>query len=432
VPYVFGILRPNVSSPDGNETSDQRRSLLAVRASTTRSQGVVVPVGFKGGYEVVIDDSPIRYNLVPYWDISKNIRCVDAGCSNTLLGGLFLHATHKPASRTPIASDPGLETLMASNLVQDCQSSKFSSLSAICNNQGGTPVASTSTLDASQGKPRPIGVDPVFNPTSPLYIAELNASDYYNISSPLEVNPMTDLPFAFFHQPIPHYPDGYPVFVSEYLSQGRAGQTYEFLRDGNFLDHDFSSRLTMEMVTYNQGARIFGYFSGIANWMDNGDVKMTYTITALPITIDGTASQIVYNAVLIFLICIYIVLAINDTYSAWSIEKKSRWGLKTAKPTSEQEYGEPKVTSDEDYDGTHNDKEADFLKSRLQYSRNELRNRQIPLSVREKRIRAGCEYIFMLMTLVCSLLALILHRCVNQRGVLRWVSTQDTLGMDHL
>ena len=332
-----------------------------------------------GGYEVFIDDSPIQYNLVPYWEISKSMRCVDASCTNTMLGGLFLHATHKPATRTPLASAPGEEVLVSSNLIRECQSSRFSSLVAICDNQGGSPVVATLTLEAGQGKPRPIGVDPVFNPNKLLYMPGLDPSSYYNMSSPLEVNPLTGLPFAFFHQPVPNRPDGYPVFISEYLSQSRIGQSYQFLLDGDFLDPGFSSQLTIEMVTYNQGARIFAYLSMVADWMSNGDVKMTYSITALPITIDGTASQIAYSVVLIALVCVYIVLAVYDTYSAWSIEKKSRWGTKDFKLTSEEEYGKPQQES------------TDPLKARMKYSRQELREKGITMGSHEKRLRAGGE-----------------------------------------
>lgn len=332
-----------------------------------------------GGYKVVIDDSAISYNLVPYWQIAKTIRCVDPGCTNTLLSGLFLHATHKPATLTPPASNSTTDaaTLVPSDMVDECRSSRFSSLASVCSNQGGSPIVSSSTMKASQGRPRPVGVDPAFNPSSTLYNPNLDPSLYYNMSSPLEVNPLTGLPYAFFHQPIPNRPNGYPVLVSEYLSQSRAGQTYEFLQDGDFLDPEFITQLTIEMVTYNQGARILAYFSAVADWLSNGEVKMTYTINALPITIDGTPSQIGYSAALIALACIYLVLAIHDTYSVWSIEKKSRWGAKEFKISSQEEYGGKPQDSG--------------MKDRMQYSRQQLRDMGVSIPPREKRLRAGGE-----------------------------------------
>ena len=306
------------------------------------------------------------------------MRCVDPSCSNTLLGGLFLHATHKPSTRSTIDVDPSTTVLLPLGRDQECKSSRFSSLVSGCDNLVGTFAVSSSTLAMMKDKPRPMGTDPVFNPNSPLFIPNLEPSGYYNQSSPLDVNPLTHLPYAIFHEPVPYRPDGYPILVSEYISQRRATDTYSFLLDGNYLDPHFTSQLTIEMVTYGKDSRVFGYFSAVVDWLDKGDIKMTYSIVGLPITIDSSASQITFTVVLIALVCLYIVLAIHDTFSAWSIEKKSRWRTEEFKVSVENK-------------GQRVDAETEDFKGRSLFTRQELRAKGVHLNSREKRLRAGGE-----------------------------------------
>ena len=72
--------------------------------------------------------------------------------------------------------------------------------------------------------------------------------------------------------------DGYPVLVSAAISERRAQQTLQYIRDGGFLNREATDTLTLKMVLYNPAAVVFGYYSAVLEWLASGHILMTITL----------------------------------------------------------------------------------------------------------------------------------------------------------
>ncbi|GFH16193.1 PKD_channel domain-containing protein [Haematococcus lacustris] len=55
-------------------------------------------------------------------------------------------------------------------------------------------------------------------------------------------------PFAFFHQPVPGMPAGYPLLVDTAISAKRAAQISSYLAEGGFLDRSFTESLDLRVT----------------------------------------------------------------------------------------------------------------------------------------------------------------------------------------
>ena len=183
--YLFPISNfPNNKSADNatasNATSSRR--LLAVSSSSgaggSKGSG---SVGGKAknsnltsvfnGYRILSLLSNTQYN---FYDQSRlnSVKCLDASCSNVILGGLFLHTVLRSAH------EANLQTGGMSNATRAaCSQSRFASLVSVCNDEYDY-LSISSSQDLG-----PVGSDPVFNPSTPLFNVALVASDFYNTSS---------------------------------------------------------------------------------------------------------------------------------------------------------------------------------------------------------------------------------------------------------
>ena len=97
----------------------------------------------------------------------------------------------------------------------------------------------------------------------------------------LEMDPISGLPFGFFHQPMEGLSDGYPVLVSSAISEKRAVQTLQYIEYGGLLNREATSSLLLQMVTYDPISIAFGLFQATLKWRDSGDIVMTLTLKVI-------------------------------------------------------------------------------------------------------------------------------------------------------
>ncbi|KAG1670027.1 hypothetical protein FOA52_011183 [Chlamydomonas sp. UWO 241] len=157
-----------------------------------------------------------------------------------------------------------------------CQSTAYPALVTACRDE----AVSTTVAYVDGGG---VGSDPVFNQISTLYNKVVSMSDHYNMSdgSP-EVNNVTGLPFGFFHTPLKGFDDGYPLLFDSHVSEKRIVDLLHYVQDGGMLSAQLTRSMTLQMVTYNPEAIVFGYFSATFRWIDSGVISMTSKLMALP------------------------------------------------------------------------------------------------------------------------------------------------------
>ena len=202
--YLFPIF--NFSNDTSADNVASSRRLLAASASSGTGGGKGSgSVGSKvkgsnntsifNGYTILSLLSDTQYN---FYDQSKltSVKCLDATCHNVILGGLFLHTVRRSVL------EANLQIGGMSNATRvACSQSRFGSLVAVCENDDYDSLPSNPDLS-------PVGSDPAFNPSTPLFNAALIASHFYNTSS--EVSPI--------HLPRYHCPSSpFPLLIFSFL-----------------------------------------------------------------------------------------------------------------------------------------------------------------------------------------------------------------------
>ncbi len=92
------------------------------------------------------------------------------------------------------------------------------------------------------------GCDPVFLPTSSLYVDSANRAPQYEAD---ELNPRSRTPYGFYHTgQLFDVDPGFHVLFDAALSQGNAGRVLQVLSDGFFLDGQ-TSKVQLVMITYH-------------------------------------------------------------------------------------------------------------------------------------------------------------------------------------
>jgi hypothetical protein len=156
-------------------------------------------------------------------------RCVGgAAGANRVIGGLFLHATRRPAGA---ACAPGSH---AAALSFDCARAA----AGVPLSRNGTAAAAAALAASSPSALAPYGIDPAFLRSSSLYRPDLAGREglYYNTSDPHEVAASTGSPYGFFHRRLEGYADGFPILLTNRMGAARAGEAVQYLLDGNYLD----------------------------------------------------------------------------------------------------------------------------------------------------------------------------------------------------
>jgi hypothetical protein len=86
-----------------------------------------------------------------------------------------------------------------------------------------------------------------------LYNSDLAIKDWYNTSDPFTVN-YNGVPYGFTPVALPGRPAGYPLLLSVDLSEARVPEILQYIRDGQYLDHQRTQQLTVQVGDVDQGA----------------------------------------------------------------------------------------------------------------------------------------------------------------------------------
>lgn len=207
-----------------------RRSLLASSQSSSQVLG--------GGYRVVDTFSDYSVLAPPAGRSLLN--------KNTILGGMLLFQTRVPpppassaATAATARADSSAFTAGGPTPAPFFCGTRFAFLASWCRGVGGL-------LDSA-----PFGRDPVFVPSSPLFQPSINISAYYNTTEGSgDISPNGGVPFGFFARPTRGKPVGYPVFIDNEATPGRAEEIMRFLHDGSFID-ERTLALSVELIAYN-------------------------------------------------------------------------------------------------------------------------------------------------------------------------------------
>ena len=127
---------------------------------------------------------------------------------------------------------------------------------------------------------KPFGVDPVFLPAAALYQHKLNAVDFYDLSTPNEVLNDGGLPYGFhyFDSAGSNY-DGYEAFFDINLSNSRAKELFEYLKQGFYFDTN-TKEVQVTFVTLNGHTSTFTLNSIVFTFLESGVIKMGYSVNS--------------------------------------------------------------------------------------------------------------------------------------------------------
>ncbi|KAJ9522781.1 hypothetical protein QJQ45_019807, partial [Haematococcus lacustris] len=262
------------AQPGGNtSTRDARFSAcLLARAATDgekysfllrRFAEALDPGGQEGGSAAGSRLDPLQHLPGLVASEPRLPRYAGTGGHNKVLAGLLLHVVRKPLSAL---SDTSRSTCSGSAL--------GSKLDPACS--GRRTYSSLSDLGG-------FGTDPVFNSRSGLFNAHLDVSDWYNASAGSGELSSTQAPFAFFHHPLPGLEAGYPVLVDTGISAKRAAQVLSYVLDGNYVEKSLTHSVSVQLLSYNPAAAVFGCWRLRLDWQQDGRIVGTHQVQALPV-----------------------------------------------------------------------------------------------------------------------------------------------------
>ncbi|KAJ9523171.1 hypothetical protein QJQ45_024097, partial [Haematococcus lacustris] len=262
------------AQPGGNtSTRDARFSAcLLARAATEgekysfllrRFAEALDPGGQEGGSAAGSRLDPLQHLPGLVASEPRLPRYAGTGGHNKVLAGLLLHVVRKPLSAL---SDTSRSTCSGSAL--------GGKLDPACS--GRRTYSSLSDLGG-------FGTDPVFNSRSGLFNAHLDVSDWYNASAGSGELSSTQAPFAFFHHPLPGLEAGYPVLVDTGISAKRAAQVLSYVLDGNYVEKSMTHSMSVQLLSYNPAAAVFGCWRLRLDWQQDGRIVGTHQVQALPV-----------------------------------------------------------------------------------------------------------------------------------------------------
>ena len=257
------------ATASGNATAADaaaaRRRLLADAANSTAGDGSSSGAAADDSGWAVINDELFewegyRVNAraasqrlgADLGDAPERARHIGASEANRIIGGLFLHATRRPAGAPPARcsadagggggggngsrSSGGIDATAAA---LDFGCTRAAQGVPLARDDGAVALAEYRAWLRGRGAAAaPYGVDPAFLRQSGLYRPDLAGREalYYNVSDPDEVSPATGSPYGFRHRPLAGYAPGFPVLVANRLGAARAADAVQYLLDGNYLD----------------------------------------------------------------------------------------------------------------------------------------------------------------------------------------------------
>ncbi|KXZ54494.1 hypothetical protein GPECTOR_4g559 [Gonium pectorale] len=219
-----------------------------------------------GGYEVELAAGRPPPGLTIRLDskgVPERTRMVGVR-GNWVVGGLLLHQVRHKLADVVLGRTSAACSSVYAKLRADCVRVKYS----------------TANLHDLGG----IGRDPVFDRSSPLYLPDVAGRPWahYNFSEGNTEISTAKEPFGFTHYPVPHLPDGYPVFFDTRLGLSRASKLLSYLQDGRYLSPIFSQSMLVRMTVFNPDTKLFGVWRGSFSWGGDGVVRLTQWFKAVP------------------------------------------------------------------------------------------------------------------------------------------------------
>ncbi|KAK9805301.1 hypothetical protein WJX72_012052 [[Myrmecia] bisecta] len=165
--------------------------------------------------------------------------------------------------------------------------SRFSKLAHAC--EPGDPDLDGVPIHKNPDLKDPFGFDPVFGTYSHLWAEDLVGQEaaYYNTSQGSPDVDATGSPFAFTSPALVNARASFPVVFTTQMSADRAQSLLQYLRDGHYLGKE-SRGVTVEAVSVNGDARLYGYVRINLQWTKDGEIESMGYYAALP--------QLPYNA----------------------------------------------------------------------------------------------------------------------------------------
>ena len=147
----------------------------------------------------------------------------------------------------------------------------------------------------SQNSHAPFGVDPVFLPAAALYQRNLVLSDFYDVSSGTEkdVTNTGGLPYGFkFFDSAGSIYDGYEAFFDINLSNSRAKELFEYLKQGFYFDLS-TKEVQVTFVTLNGHTSTFTLNSVVFTFLESGSIDLRYSINSFSAQVYASSDDFV-------------------------------------------------------------------------------------------------------------------------------------------
>ncbi|GLC65055.1 hypothetical protein PLESTF_000241800 [Pleodorina starrii] len=182
-----------------------------------------------------------------------------------LIGGVMLHGVRRSMDEHGLCKDDrGDFRNLNFDCVRHAVKQDFAFSNTISSFLGSLFGTETNSL-------HPYGTDPVFLPRSSLYDARLadKVNQYYNTTHGSGEVSATGAPYSYFPKRLQGYPTGFPVMLSNQLTERRLWQMITYLKDSNFLDR-YTRRLTAEVLALSTELRVFGHMAMTFTWARDG------------------------------------------------------------------------------------------------------------------------------------------------------------------
>ena len=125
-------------------------------------------------------------------------------------------------------------------------------------------------------------------------------------------------PFGFQQVDLAGFPKGYPLMLDNHIPRSRLSQMLQYISDGEYIDHQITSKVTMQAVVYNPDTRNFGYTKATLNWGGDGIIKLSVWSIGLP-AVDYSAyittrqyGKFLPDWAVVVLAVVYVLLTVSD------------------------------------------------------------------------------------------------------------------------
>ena len=227
--------------------------------------------------------------------------------ANNLIGGVILTQHRIPIGTCPVLSTGGM--------------GRF-------NRAHGVQCADRASRDG-----RPFGVDPSFAESSTLFDGKHLPEDFYNLATETFVAGqagahLSGTPYGFY----PHQWDSargvmkntsliwgpsvdeFKLYFDGRISSEHAQRLLQYMEDGRFLDVS-TSRLKVEMITYNAEARLFATWTFIFDFHRTGDISWDYALQVVNVDQQNSALHSWVSGLSLFLLTWHLALELRQIYA---------------------------------------------------------------------------------------------------------------------